>query len=94
MNRWDCDTAGCPRSVVGCGGAIGLRAIGWFVRFDARALTGPEIFCPAHRPDPIVCLENHDLAECAPCKAEREAKTIQDGMYTRDDEKALGRIPV
>lgn len=44
MNRWECDRAECLVTADGIGGAIGLRAIGWF--FDI----GPMIYCPRHHP--------------------------------------------
>lgn len=46
MNRWQCGVHGCKSEAVGAGGAIGLRAIGWYFE------RGPVILCPAHRPDP------------------------------------------
>lgn len=71
MNLWECDhrdpaTGKRCRSVAyGCGGAIGLRAIGWhFEPREAPPSTGnlvadvaltiagmPGLFCPNHRPD-------------------------------------------
>jgi len=45
MNRWECNNKDCSYFVVGCGGAIGLRAIGWYFE------PGPILYCPIHRPD-------------------------------------------
>lgn len=30
MNKWECDFPGCKNTAVGCGGALGLRAVGWY----------------------------------------------------------------
>ena len=76
MNRWDCHEPGCTSSAVGCGGAIGLRAVGWyFVR-------GPVLFCPAHRPDKTRNrTELHGPKDrsgpCGVCTGEREAADLQ-----------------
>lgn len=73
MNRWRCEHPGCTREVVGCGGAIGLRAIGWYFR------PAPVILCPAHRPDPIATRaplhdpDDNDDALCRLCRADLEA---------------------
>lgn len=57
MNRWQCRQPGCDRAVTGCGGAVGLRAIGWYFE------PGPMIFCPEHRPDV-------DPQDCSICTSE------------------------
>ena len=51
LNVWECqhrgafaDFQGCERRAYGLGGAVGLRAIGWYYQ------PGPEIFCPEHHP--------------------------------------------
>ena len=82
MNRWECQHEGCPNSVIGCGGAIGLRAIGWYYEL------GPLIFCPNHRPDGTLERGNlHDPdAEdtdkpCSLCQADAEARRIQAEMF-------------
>jgi len=54
MNQWNCEEQGCAASAIGCGGAIGLRAIGW--QFElGRKTEGfphpPMIRCPMHRID-------------------------------------------
>jgi len=49
MNKWECEFPGCKSTAVGCGGAVGLRAIGWYFK------PGPKIFCPNHRPDKEDC---------------------------------------
>jgi len=45
MNIWQCDQQNCDRYVIGCGSAIGLRAIGWYFE------RGPVIYCPEHHPN-------------------------------------------
>ena len=73
MNRWRCDVHGCESTAVGVGGAIGLRAIGWYFR------RGPVTLCPEHRPDPTTNrVEMHNPAgntgqPCSLCAAEIEA---------------------
>lgn len=44
MNIWDCQHPGCSRVAYGVGGAVGLRAIGWYFKI------GPVILCPQHHP--------------------------------------------
>jgi hypothetical protein len=76
MNKWECDYAGCGNSCVGTGGAVGLRAIGWwFVRGMSN-----NCFCPAHRPDSVPCLERKTGEACAPCAGELEADKWQRQM--------------
>lgn len=77
MNLWNCQAEGCKSTAVGCSGAIGLRAIGWYFEF------GPLLFCPAHRPDPIDgdgkfldCTEKN----CSQCAATQEAEKWQELM--------------
>lgn len=76
MNKWECDFPGCKSSAVGCGGAIGLRAIGWHFQrgapippgADLRTLVAavfdpsrePVLLCPRHRPDPIACRDREE----------------------------------
>lgn len=75
MNIWECQHPGCQTKAVGCGGAHGLIAIGWYVR------TGPTILCPRHRPDaaethsPQICYEKE--LPCPICKADAEAMAWQ-----------------
>jgi len=33
LNLWQCQFPGCRSTAVGTGGALGLRAIGWFVEY-------------------------------------------------------------
>ena len=74
MNCWECQHKGCGRTVVGVGGAIGLRAIGWYYQ------QGPTILCPEHRPS-----QRHSTAhyldctrdDCALCAAEEDAQFYQ-----------------
>ena len=75
MKEWQCDSPGCKYKCIGLGGAIGLRAIGWWF------LPGPRLFCPRHRPDPVPCVDkysdgNHGNS-CALCAGEVEAEKIQ-----------------
>jgi hypothetical protein len=58
MSLWECQNPGCSRQCIGCGGAIGLRAIGWYF------MPGPVIFCPAHRPDAKRCRVNEAGRPC------------------------------
>ena len=88
VNRWECDQPGCDRQCVGTGGAIGLRAIGWWF------LPGPRLFCPAHRPDPATepigepdprdkWVGSHGPEApypCSMCAADREADYLQDAI--------------
>lgn len=32
MNRWKCQAAGCQSVCMGVGGAVGLRALGWYCK--------------------------------------------------------------
>lgn len=84
MNRWGCDRHGCTSTAVGVGGAIGLRAIGWFFA------PGPQVFCPLHRPDATSArVPSHDREEdrgepCSQCTAELAAAHWQLNMGGRD----------
>jgi hypothetical protein len=87
VNRWDCDEPGCKSSCVGTGGAIGLRAIGWYFVPGMRN----NCYCPRHRPDraskPIGEPDPHDgwvgmhgpdaPYPCSMCSADREADYLQ-----------------
>lgn len=79
MNEWKCCESGCGTKVRGEGGAIGLRAIGWYFAaggspeaYELRASGkiprdgGPAIFCPAHRPDGIPCKQERMDGEPEP----------------------------
>lgn len=79
MNEWQCQYAGCRNKVVGLGGAIGLRAIGWYFA------PGPSLRCPLHRPDPAPCADEATEAEqrpeaCSMCSGERDARRWQSEM--------------
>lgn len=82
MNRWDCDAHGCKSSAVGCGGAIGLRALGWYFAPGVGMFDGPTILCPAHRPDPEPCTQEGNRANagkpCSVCVGERDANRLQE----------------
>lgn len=75
MNKWECGTPDCNSVAVGVGGALGLRAIGWWFEKGAKPL------CPGHRPDPTEC-RTGDVpcgrkGPCPSCKAEMEANVLQ-----------------
>ncbi len=80
MNAWKCERDGCDAVAVGIGGAVGLRAIGWY--FEPRH----GLFCPVHRPDGstkrpsrrLVCdLPCNKTGPCPSCKAQEEADRLQ-----------------
>lgn len=50
MNYWECDQSGCQSKSHGIGGAIGLRAIGWYFKKGEGITRPPIIFCPQHSP--------------------------------------------
>lgn len=81
MNLWECDYRypdgiRCRSKAIGCGGAIGLRAIGWW--FKRGTMGPPDLLCPDHRPEPTPCRERpSDYVPCAPCAAELEANYLQ-----------------
>jgi len=88
MNLWECEEPGCDATAVGEGGAVGLRAIGWYFQ------PGPVILCPRHRPDPIPCVDPgvppEERAEkhgkpCPSCRAAAEADRIQATLATDED---------
>jgi hypothetical protein len=73
VNKWDCDAPGCDYSVCGLGGAIGLRAIGWYFMPGY----GPRLYCPRHRhlaEEPMI--DPHGKP-CTMCRGETEANIIQ-----------------
>ena len=78
MNLWECGEPGCKRSVTGCGGAIGLRAIGWYWGGYGTHF----IRCPAHRPDGVKCHDTYPEGgdSCTYCAAEDEAAHWQNMM--------------
>lgn len=83
MNKWECNHKGCDSVAIGTGGAIGLRAIGWFFE------KGPVLYCPRHRPDPTLhrshlhkvlfelnyVSDTHEV--CSQCTADLEASRWQ-----------------
>lgn len=74
MNLWECDHrrldgSRCSSTAVGEGGAIGLRAIGWWF------MVGGRLLCPRHRPDPAPC--GQDGEDCTYCAADAEADYFQ-----------------
>lgn len=80
MNIWECHHPGCPVKAVGCGGAHGLIAIGWYFRM------GQKTFCPLHRPDraekhtDLVCYTKE--LPCPICKADAVAMAWQERIKT------------
>jgi hypothetical protein len=56
---------------MGTGGAVGLRAIGWWFVY------GGPLLCPAHRPDPIACTQVREQTGCQLCAADQEAERWQ-----------------
>jgi len=76
-NRWDCDFPGCDLYVIGCGGAVGLRAIGWYFVPGF----GNNLFCPQHRPDATTVRTrlhgDSDDGPCSSCQADAEAMELQ-----------------
>ena len=76
MNRWECEA--CDQAATGIGGAIGLRAIGWYFR------PGPVILCPRHRPDRVECRDRPGVP-CAICAAEAEAQRAQALILAADN---------
>ena len=90
MNRWDCQHRGCKRHVLGTGGAVGLRAVGWQVSFAGPPGSGPRILCPAHRYDTIPCQESPGRSFlCSLCRAEADAGKLQELIYTPADREVL-----
>jgi hypothetical protein len=84
MNLWECAHPGCKSKAVGSGGAIGLRAIGWYFipAKNMQEAEWPRLFCPAHRPDPVrICKEKDGPMPCPTCKAEEEAHILQAIIY-------------
>ena len=87
MNKWSCDFPGCRNSCVGVGGAIGLRAIGWYF------VSGGETLCPGHRPEKEKCDDPYTpdaerKEECPFCSGEREALRFQKMIAESLGEKA------
>ncbi len=76
MNRWNCEYPNCERSVTGTGGAIGLRAIGWYFERGV-SMDGPTIRCPTHRPDGVQCRDDPEEKSCPFCAADAEAERWQ-----------------
>jgi len=82
MNLWECGEPGCTATALGEGGAIGLRAVGWYFE------PGPVLRCPAHRPDGeterrFMGCERPVGEPCSPCRAEMEAERYQVAMGAR-----------
>lgn len=69
MNLWRCNAIGCDSTAVGTGGAVGLRAIGWWFK------RGPILFCPRHRPDKEPGNSEYGCSRhsCGVCAGRREA---------------------
>ena len=75
LNLWRCGAPDCDSTAVGVGGAIGLRAIGWW--FEG----GAEPLCPSHRPDGTLSRRQDMRCDvqgpCGHCAAEKEADRFQ-----------------
>jgi hypothetical protein len=73
MNLWACTHRGCKNTAVGSGGAIGLRAVGWYF------VPGAMLRCPAHRPDERPCGDygENQGKPCSQCAGEEEATRMQ-----------------
>lgn len=78
MNLWECghvdvDGKRCKSTAVGTGGAIGLRAVGWFFNGTGH------LYCPAHRPDKAVVKTEGcgTQGPCSMCSAEADAALYQ-----------------
>ena len=88
MNKWECQHKGCRNSCVGVGGAIGLRAIGWYFEL------GPVILCPAHRPDGINGNGKYlecKIKNCPQCKGTEKAEWWQDMIRKVEGEFENGK---
>lgn len=95
MNLWACDASGCDSTAVGAGGAVGLRAIGWYFA------VGPRILCPTHHPDKLPCTNLPSMPTpeeqaqagkpCSLCAAEAQAKRAQEALTTSDDKAAIAQ---
>lgn len=69
MNLWECCHSGCHTTATGKGGAVGLRAIGWYFepgydpnpeglglgRLIRDGAVPPTLLCPNHHPKPVPC---------------------------------------
>jgi hypothetical protein len=73
MNRWDCEHPGCDYFVCGLGGAIGLRAIGWYFVPGYRN----NLFCPRHWPEDADGMADPHGKPCKMRRPETEATVIQ-----------------
>lgn len=93
VNKWNCAHPGCTYHCVGMGGAVGLRAIGWFVAIRAETRQPPLILCPAHRADvpaipcKDVCTETltqavRETLSCHSCAVNAVTRLYQDGYVT------------
>ncbi len=78
LNKWDCHYPGCGSTAVGVGGALGLRAIGWYFT------PGPTLYCPLHRPDPSEVKSEtcETKGPCGECRADYEADVFQAHIAT------------
>ena len=73
MNKWECDSQGCDVTAIGCGGAIGLRALGWQFEKGQRSDMMPVILCPEHRTDGVPGEAAAESTQSLLHGAEREA---------------------
>jgi hypothetical protein len=76
VNLWECAEPDCKHIALGEGGALGLRAIGWYF------VVGEPLKCPEHRPDGTLdhntrFCEVEPGQPCSSCQAEQEAARLQ-----------------
>jgi len=92
MNLWECERPACKSTAVGCGGAAGLIAIGWYFRPGVPTLGRYVLLCPAHRPDPEPCREEgeNEGKPCWFCAGEAESQIWQDRI---SDAHGFERLP-
>lgn len=82
---WRCDQIECTRTCTGAGGAVGLRAIGWYFQpGDETAGDHPQLYCPEHRPDPIDCKQRPGTP-CSHCAAERDVRIDQPKLMSNPE---------
>ena|ERR1700760_3915739 len=73
MNIWECHHPDCTNRVVGVGGAIGLRAIGWYFEL------GPVLYCPNHYP------QGHRESEISAYKAQSVIARSEGAIWDQDE---------
>ena len=93
MNLWECGHKGCKHTAVGVGGAVGLRAIGWYIKFTAAvdgSMLGPGVLCPLHSLETVACMRDHSKgAQCGTCASTVRAHRLQAGCVDSLDPEWL-----